>query len=431
MLGAAIEYDLLIDHARELCLAPPDGGLGVLPDGAIACRDGKIVWVGPSEQAARSLRPADGGCALIDATGCTVLPGLIDPHAHLPSHGWRSAEFAQRLAGVPYLDILAAGGGILHTVRETATAPDELLLTSGRLDLDHMLLHGVTTVEAKSGYGLDTAAELRLLRLAASMGRGHPVAVVPTFLGAHAIPPAFRGNPDGYVELVMEEMLPAVGRGLLSEFCDVFCETGVFTLAQTRRILERAREHGLRLKLHADELSWSGGAELAGELGAVSADHLLFASPAGAAAMAASGTVGVLLPVTVLSLLAEGVSVEMCRAQARRMREAGVRLAIGTDYNPGTAPCRSLQLAMSLGCRIFGLTPAEAIIGVTRHAACALGRGDRIGSLVPGYRADITVFGVRSHAEIAYRLGDNQVRDVVSGGEVVVRNGKLAAVERG
>lgn len=423
-LARPAECDLLIENASELCLVPPAGGLGLIPGGTVACREGRVVWAGPGREAAGATRPAGTGCRRLDASGCTVVPGLIDPHVHLPSYGWRSAEFAQRLAGVGYFDILAAGGGILHTVRETAAASDARLLEVGRSDLDHMLLHGVTTVEAKSGYGLDTGAELRLLRLAWEMGERHPVTVVTTFLGAHAIPPAYGGNPDQYVELVVQEMLPAVAQQSLAEFCDVFCERGAFSVSQSRRILQQARDLGLGLKLHADELSWSGGAELAGALGAVSADHLLYVSPEGAAAMARAGTTGVLLPATVLSLFSDGVTVERCRTMTRLLREAGVRLAVGTDYNPGTAPCRSLQLAMSLACRIFGLTPAEAIIGATRHAALALGRGDQIGSLMPGYRADIAVFGVPTYAEIAYRLGDNQVRHVIAGGELVVKDGR-------
>jgi len=428
---AMIRADLLITRAAEVCTiaedaiawsdgADPAAPLSIVRDATVACRDGVVVWVGPADEAMSVLNPI-AGCRTIDAAGCVVTPGLVDPHAHLPSWGSRAAEFAQRLAGVPYLEILAAGGGILHTVRATELATDEQLLRAGYSDLDVMLLGGVTTVEAKSGYGLSTEAELRLLRLAAELGRIHPVDVVPTFLGAHAVPPAFRGNTDGYVETILEQMLPAAKSQGVAEFCDVFCETGVFTPEQSRRILEKARDLELGLKLHADELSWSGGAELAGELGAVSADHLLFASPAGLEAMAAAGTVGVLLPVTVLSLLAEGVGVEHCRAQVVRMREAGVRLAVGTDYNPGTAPCRSLGLAISLACRIFGLTPAEAIVGVTRNAALALGR-DRIGRIRAGHAADLAVFDVSSYAEIAYRIGDDQVRDVIKGGRIVVRD---------
>jgi len=398
--------------------------IGSSSDMAVACRNGEVVWVGPDRTVESQLALAPDGVE-IDATGCTVTPGWIDPHAHLPSYGSRAYEFARRLAGASYLEILAAGGGIIETVDAVANATDSQLVTAGKADLDAMLLGGVTTVEAKSGYGLTTPAELRLLRLAAELGRSHPVTVIPTFLGAHAVPPPYKGNSDAFVELLLDEMLPAAAQQGLSEFCDVFCEQGVFSAAQSRRILEKGRELGMTPKLHADEMSWSGGAELAGEVGAASADHLLFASAAGARAMALSGTVGVLLPVTVLSLMAEGVEVGHCRAQAGRLREAGVRLGIGTDYNPGTAPCRSLQLAVSLACRIFGLTPAEALLGVTSVAAVAVRRADVVGKLAPGYRADVTVWAVGSHEDIPYRIGDNLVRDVVKNGQVVVRDGCL------
>lgn len=391
---------------------------------AIACRHGEVAWVGPDRAVESQVALVPGG-AEIDASGCTITPGLIDPHAHLPSYGSRAHEFARRLAGASYLEILAAGGGIIETVNAVANASDTHLEAAGKADLDAMLLGGVTTVEAKSGYGLTTPAELRLLRIAAELGRSHPVTVVPTFLGAHAVPPAYKGNSDVFVELLLDEMLPAAAQQGLSEFCDVFCEHGVFSVAQSRRILERGRELGMTPKLHADEMSWSGGAELAGELGAASADHLLFASPAGARAMALAGTVGVLLPVTVLSLMAEGIEVGHCRAQARRLREAGVRLAIGTDYNPGTAPCRSLQLAISLACRVFGLTPAEALLGVTSVAAAAVRRAGEVGKLAPGYRADVTIWAVGSHEDIPYRIGDNLVRDVIKDGQIVVRDGCL------
>ncbi len=417
-----VEYDLLIDGADQVCVVPAQGSgeaLGVLGGGAVACRGGKIAWVGDSEQAAQILEPLPGA-AVIDAGGCVVTPGLIDPHTHLPAYGSRAAEFEMRLRGSSYLDILAAGGGILNTVNAVAEAEDGELLAVARRDLNFMLAHGVTTVEAKSGYGLSTSAELRLLRLAAAAGEGHPVTVVPTFLGAHAVPPAYRGKPDMYVEVVLEQMLPAVCRERAARFCDVFCEPGVFSVDQSRRILARGLELGLAAKLHADEMAPGGGAELAAELGAVSADHVLFASPRGLAAMAAADTTAVLLPVTVLSLLGGHVDAAHCHRQAALMRQTGVTIALGTDYNPGTAPCRSAQLAMSLACRIFGLSCAEAIRGMTRGAALAVGMSDRLGSLAAGYDADVVVWDARSYEDLPYRLGENLVRDVIKAGRAVV-----------
>lgn len=417
--------DLLIRNAAQLCTVPPQGAadrLGPIANGAVAGHDGRIVWAGADEDVATALAPVPG-CEVIDAAGCTVTPGLIDPHAHLPHIGSRAKEFRLRLEGVPYLEILARGGGILETVRAVAAAGDEDLVAAARADLDAMLLGGATTVEAKSGYGLTTQAELRLVRLAVEAGRGHPVEVVPTFLGAHAVPPPYKGKAEDYVELVVAEMLPAARP--LAEFCDVFCEPGVFSVAQSRRILDRAARLGFDLKLHADEMAAGGGAELAAELGAASADHLLFASPAGLAAMAQAGTVAVLLPVTVLALLGDEVTVDHCRRQAEVIRRSGATIALGTDYNPGTAPCRSMQLAMSLACRVFGLAPGEAIVGATRHAALALRRGDRLGSIVPGYQADLAIWRVADHQEIPYRLGDNLVRDVIKAGRVVVRDAVL------
>jgi imidazolonepropionase len=405
-------------HSDETWAASDPRRIGVISDGAVASLAGRVVWTGPDGTADRVLAP-QSGATVIDASGCTVLPGLIDPHAHLPFAGWRAREYAMRLEGASYLDILAAGGGILSTVSTTSAATDDELLRAGAGILDEMLAGGTTVVEAKSGYGLEVNAELRLLRLARQLGRDHPVDVVTTFLGAHAVPPAYRGNPDGYVEVVLEEMLPAVKRFALAQFCDIFCEPGAFTVEQSRRVLTRARHLGLGLKIHADEMSWSGGAELAAELGASSADHLLFASEAGAQAMAAAGTIGVLLPVTVLSLLGDEVDVPHCRRQAQMLRAQGVSLALGTDCNPGTAPTTSMQLAIALAGRIFGLSPVEAMLGATRHAAAAVGLGGLAGTIAAGAQADMAVFGVPSYEDVAYRLGANLVRCVIKNGRVV------------
>jgi len=411
--------DLIVSNAAELCLVPPGGNsLGVVAGGTVACLNGRVIWAGPHAHAKGSLAPLPG-CVTVDAGGQVVTPGLVDPHTHLPSYGVRAREFELKLRGAGYLEILAAGGGILSTVATMSAASDATLRGAARGDLDFMLGQGVTTVEAKSGYGLTADAELRLLRLAAEAGSDHPVTVVPTFLGAHAIPPTFKGKPDAYVEVILEDMLPAVSRQGIAQFCDVFCEPGVFSVEQSRRILQEGERLGLRAKLHADELAAGGGAELAAEVGAVSADHLLFASPTGLAAMAAAGTVAVILPVTVLALLGGEVGVEHCRRQVAQMRDAGVQIAIGTDYNPGTAPCRSMQLAMSLASRVFGLSSAETILAATTHAAAALGLVGKVGSLVPGSAADLVIWEAASHEEIPYRLGENQAAHVYKAGRLV------------
>lgn len=423
-----IPCDLVIRNASSLCLVPPGKqaaagvpDLGVISRGALAARRGQVVWAGPDSEASAVLVP-EAGCESIDASGCTVTPGLIDAHAHLPFHGSRAGEFSLRLKGVSYLEILKAGGGIMSTVRATSQASDEVLLEGGLSTLDRMLRSGVTTVETKSGYGLSADGELRLLRLMRKMGEVSPVETVSTFLGAHAVPPEYKGKPELYVEVVLEEMLPAVKQLGLAEFCDIFCEPGVFDIDQSRQVLMRAKELGLAAKIHADEMSWSGGAELAAEVGAVSADHLLFASERGLRAMGEAGTTAVLLPVTVLSLLGDAVDVRHCRDQARLVRQAGVKVAVGTDYNPGTAPSSSVQLAMSLACRIFGLSVEEALAAATHGAACALGRGDRLGSLLPGYQADAAGFEATGYEDIPYRLDGVQVRFVVKRGKVVFRS---------
>lgn len=422
-----IRCDLVIRGAAALCVVPPElaapgrpPDLGTIRGGTLAADGGRVVWVGPDAEAAEVLEPS-AGCATIDASDWTVLPGLVDPHTHLPFCGSRAREFALRLQGVSYLEILDAGGGILSTVESTRRAGDELLLREGLAALEQMLRAGTTTVETKSGYGLTAEGELRLLRTMAEMGKISPVELVPTFLGAHAVPPRHRGKPAQYVEEVLEEMLPAVKQIGLAEFCDIFCEPGVFDLEQSRKVLAAAREAGLGAKIHADEMSWSGGAELAAEIGAVSADHLLFASERGLEAMAAAGTVAVLLPVTVLSLLGGDVDVRHCRAQGDKVRRSGVQVAIGTDYNPGTAPCPSMQVAMALACRIFGLTIEEAVAAATIGGARAVGRGDRLGSLQPGYQADAACFDAPDYAEIPYRLGGVPIRCVVKRGRVVFR----------
>lgn len=395
----------------------------------LAAFDGRILAVGPYEEVQRRL--AGEGLAderrftVLDARGGTVTPGLIDPHTHLLFAGTREAELRLRQRGAGYLEILAAGGGILSTVALTRAATEEALAAHGRRWLDQMLTHGVTTVEAKSGYGLDRVTELRLIDIAARLGAEGPVEVVATFLGAHAVPPEFRDRPDGtesYLKAVIRDQLPAVAAQGRARFCDVFCEAGVFTADQSRRLLVEAQRLGLKPRLHADELEPSGGAELAAELGAASADHLAAPSREGIAALAkAAGgdapVVATVLPATSLFLMKEH------GAPARTYIDRGIPVALGTDFNPGTSPTTNLPLVMSLAVLRLGLTPTEALAAVTINAAQALHLADTHGSLEPGKQADLVVWDVPSHDLIPYWLGADLVRGVVKRGQVVLARG--------
>jgi len=400
---------------------------GVAGTLAIACWEGRIRSVGPFDDVLRQLagEGLDGldpaRFVQLDARGRTLTPGLVDSHTHLVFAGSREGEIALRQRGASYLEILAAGGGILSTVAQTRAASTDELLAAGRRWLAEMLRHGATTVEVKSGYGLERASELRQLEVAARLGAEGPAEIVPTFLGAHAVAPEFRARPDAveaYVDDVIELQLPAVAEQGIARFCDVFCEEGVFTAEQSRRVLLAGARNGLTPRLHADELRPSGGAELAAELGAASADHLGVPSQAGMDALARANEAGVpvvatLLPTTSLFLKAEEYG------PGRQLIERGVPLALGTDFNPGTSPSPNLQLAISLGVLRLGLSPAEALAAVTINAAHALRLGDSHGSLEPGKVADLVVWDVPSHAQIPYWLGADLVRTVVKRGRVV------------
>ncbi|MDF2735427.1 MAG: imidazolonepropionase [Chloroflexota bacterium] len=392
---------------------------------SVAGWEGRVVAVGPRAAVEAALEAEGlplGRFARIDAAGGAVTPGLIDPHTHLLFAGSREDELVLRQGGASYLDILAAGGGILSTVAATRAASEGELLAHGRRWLDEMLGHGVTTIEAKSGYGLDLETELRLVDIAHRLGREGPVDVVPTWLGAHAVPPEFRTRPDGteaYVRSLIDEQLPGIAAHGRARFADVFCETGVFTPDQSRRVLEAARGFGLEPRLHADELAPSGGAELAAELNAASADHLATPSKAGIRAMAEAAEAGnpvvaTLLPITTWFLMKDH------HAPARSFVDAGVPVAIGTDFNPGTSPAPNLALAISFACVNLGLSPDEALAAVTINAARALSLEDEIGSLEPGKVADLVIWRVPTTAQIPYFPGADLVRTVIKRGRVVL-----------
>ena len=389
--------------------------VSLIRDGAVAIQGDRIVLVG---QTTDVLAEAGKGTTLIDASGKVVMPGFVDPHTHVVFAGDRAAEFEMRLQGTSYMAIMAAGGGIMNTVRATRDASLEELFSQSRARLDRMLAHGTTTVEAKTGYGLDTENELKMLEAIRQLDLSHPVDLVPTFLGAHAIPAEFLGGADEYVDLLVEEMLPALqAEGYLLEespiFCDVFCEEGAFSSEQSRRILEKARDLGMRLKIHADEFTSLGGTALAVELGATSADHLARTTDEEIRLLADSDTVGVLLPGTPFGLGADHY------APARRMIDAGVAVALATDLNPGTCYCESMPLVMAVACRQMRMTPAEAIVASTINAAHAVAFGHEVGSLEVGKKADLLILDVPDYRHLAYRLGGNLVQTVIKAGRVI------------
>jgi imidazolonepropionase len=391
------------------------GRLGIIPDGAVLLREGKIAAVGAS----RELRHAYPAEETLDAGGQVVMPGFVDPHTHAVWAGDRAAEFELRLEGKTYLEILAAGGGILSTVRSTRQASLQTLIDETRPRLRTMLVHGTTTAEVKTGYGLETESELRLLQAVAALDAEGPLELAVTFLGAHAIPPEFKGDPDGYTAKTCGEMLPAVQRWWGENqptrpllFVDVFCETGAFSLEQSQRILQTAKDLGFPLKIHADEFDNLGGVRLAVQLGAVSADHLVKTSPEEIQLLAKSDTVAVSLPCTPFGLA------EAHYTPARGILDAGGLLALATDLNPGTAWCGDMQFAIALACRYLRLTPAQAIAAATINAAAAIGQANRIGSLEVGKQADLIILKVPDYRHLGYRFGPNLVDKVLKRGKV-------------
>ena len=405
------------------------GRLAILEDGALLVQEEMILAVGPTKE----LLAAYPHEQTLDASACVVLPGFIDAHTHIVWAGDRAAEFEMKMAGAKYLDILAAGGGINSTVLKTRAASIETLLDETRPRLARMFAHGTTTAEAKTGYGLNSETELKMLQAILALDAAGPLELAPTFLGAHAIPPEYKANPQGYTDLLCAELLPFIRQWWRSQpstasrplpFVDVFCETGAFDLAQSRKILTKAKELGFPLKLHADEFDNLGGASLGVELGAVSVDHLVKTSAADIQALASSDTVAVSLPCTPFGLA------ESEYTPAQKIIAAGGFLALASDCNPGTAWCESMQFVIALACRSLKLTPAQAIAAATINAAHAIRRADRIGSLEPGKQADLLILSVPDYRQLGYRFGTNLVKQVIKRGRVYSLDGAAHPVER-
>jgi imidazolonepropionase len=391
------------------------GALGIIEHGAVVVRDEKIVAVGTTAE----LKASFSNEPMFDAGGCVLMPGFVDPHTHVIWGGDRAHEFEMKMAGKPYLEILAEGGGILSTVKQTRAASIESLIAQTRPRLLRMFRNGTTTVEAKTGYGLQTATELRLLKALLALDEESPLDIVFTFLGAHAIAPEFRDDPQGYTDLVCDTMLPLLKEWWASHaprqplpFADVFCEDKAFDLEQSRQILTRARSLGFPLKIHADEFRNLGGASLAVELGAASADHLVKTSEADIAVLGKSDTVAVSLPCTPFGLA------EKEYTPAKKLIEADAILALATDCNPGTSWNESMQLAIALSCRYMGLTPAQAIAASTINAAHAIRRSDTVGSIEAGKQADMLILSVPDYRHLGYRYGTNLVKQVIKRGQV-------------
>jgi imidazolonepropionase len=417
---------LILNAAQVVTCASPDGpkrraamtDVGLIENGAVAVDSGKIVAVGDSA----TLRANYSAAQTIDAAGKVVCPGFVDPHTHVVYAGNRIGEFELRIQGKSYMEIMAAGGGIVSTMQAVRGASVDQLVAETRPRLDAMFKLGTTTTEIKTGYGLDTPSEINMLKAIEALDQSHAMDVVPTFLGAHALPPEYKDRPDAYVDFVVNDMLPAVAewhhgstfasQGILC-FNDVFCEQNAFDVAQSRRVLEAGLALGLPVKIHADEFTALGGVTLALELGAVSADHLDVTTPEERAKLAESQTVGVVLPAVNFNLGSSHF------ADARALIDAGSALAVSTDINPGSAPCPSMQFVMAIACRYQKLLPSEAFNAATINAAYAIGMGDKIGSLETGKQADLLIVNATDYRQIAYQFGGNLIETVIKRGQIV------------
>lgn len=392
--------------------------IGIIENGSVLSENGKIIAVGTDETLKKEYADKIKTAEVIDATGRIVTPGLVDPHTHIVYAGTRENEYAMRLQGETYMDIMNAGGGIHATTRATQKASFKEIYEQSEKRLNKMLLNGITTIEAKSGYGLTLEHELKQLEVAKKLNEDHIIDLVSTFMGAHAVPLDQKDNPEAFVDQVINEMLPVVADKKLAEFNDVFCERGVFTPEQSRRILEAGKEYGLKPKIHADEIESYGGSETAAEVNAVSAEHLLRASDKGIKMMAENDVIGVLLPGTAFFLMAE-------YAEARKMIDSGMAIALSTDANPGSSPTLSLQFIMNLGCLNMGMTPEEVITATTINSAHAIDRADKIGSIEVGKDADFTMFDVKNHLMLSYQYGMNHTHSVIKKGKLVVEDGQI------
>lgn len=404
-------WDLLLTDARIATMERDGVAFGVIEDGAVAISDGCIAWIGPASEL-----PTETASHTQSLGGRWITPALVDCHTHLVFGGDRAAEFEQRLAGASYEDIARAGGGILATVGATRAASAEELFATALPRLDALIASGVATVEIKSGYGLDVDSELKMLEVARRLGDERDVTVVTTLLAAHAVPPEYAGDADGWIEVVCNELIPAAADRGLADAVDAYRETIAFDTAQVARVFDAARSHGLPVKLHADQLSDGGGAALAARYSALSADHLEYSSNHGVTAMAAAGTAAVLLPGAFLTLNETQVP------PVEALRKQGVPVAVATDCNPGTSPLTSAREAMALACRLFRLTPEECLAGTTREAALALGLDDR-GTITPGLRADLAVWDISHPRDLSYWLGRNSLAHLFIAGRSVSLTG--------
>jgi len=420
-----IRADLVVAGCRQLltCGGPIPkrgdalGEVGLVESAWVASNRGRIVFVGSEKEFRKTVRP-DDGCEVIDAGGLVGLPGFVDSHTHLPFAGNREQEFMLRLKGATYQELAAKGMGIQTTVRATRQTAKEELVTLCLRRLDEMLLHGTTTAEAKSGYGLNLEDEIKQLEALQEAQARHPVTIVPTFMGAHEIPPEFKGRNEEFIDLLIREVIPEVGRRRLAEFFDVFCEQGVFSLEETRRLVDAARRAGFKIRIHADEFSPLGGAELAAEVGAYSADHLISITDEGIRRLAESTTVATLLPGVSFFLMLNQ------KAPARKLIEAGAVVALASDFNPGSSMINSMLFVLQLGVLTLKMSLEEAVNAVTANAAYALGRHSQIGSLEPGKAMDLVLWDVPSYLTLAYHLGVNPARHIVKNGRAVVRDGR-------
>jgi imidazolonepropionase len=416
--------DLIIKNASELITCGGDvpkrgtslSRLMIVKNGFLAAREGNIVFIGDEEAFHHEVEPLPSA-TIIDAASRVVMPGFVDPHTHLVFAGSREEEFILRLSGMSYREIAARGGGIMNTVNATRKASEEELFELARARLNKMLAKGTTTCEAKSGYGLSLNGELKILRVMKKLNEEHPMDIVPTFLGAHTIPSEYKKDREAYIELITKEMIPRVAEERLAVFCDVFVEQGAFTPVEGEKVLNTGKNHGLRPKVHADQLSPGVGAEFAAKNDAISAEHLEYIGETGIRALAEKKIAGILLPTSNFFLRQKKLP------PVKEMIEAGVPIALGSDFNPGTSPVESMQLVIYLACLLYGLSVTEAISAATINAAYAIGVEREVGSLAPGKKADIIIFNFESHSHLVYHFGDNHINKVIKDGRLAIDRG--------